>query len=274
VVQDPEKANQRPVFLTTYVPPEWAVHVIFARYGNDCVLNGVSYAHVFESHEEFGRGEGVVFGPEVHVRDQIVRKVARNRKFFVGHLEPSVESLHNLLVKLHTHGCLQICQNVHLCKEGQCHESAMHLAKNAGEALLNKAVHQNNEHAIGHVNIVADFLQQRYCKGNNALDTEMLHLVHIDILCDDATKQRGDESMFVLDARWLYAHYEQRDLLLCRGLGRPGDGMYGHIGRDAVICRRQSRVFVLQALQHFAQRHPALSRPNLACHQRPHRRLG
>jgi len=146
----------------------------------------------------------------------------------------------------------------------------MHVAKDAGEALLDKAVHQNNEHAIGHVDIVADFLQQWHCKGDDALDTKMLHLVHIDILCDDATKQRGDECKFVLDARWLYAHNKQCDLLLRGGLGRPGDGMYGHIGRDTVICRRQRLVFVLQALQHFAQRHPALSRPIFACHKRPH----
>jgi len=197
-----------------------------------------------------------------------VGNVARNRELFVGHLEPSVEGLHNLLVELETHGWLQIRQNVHLCKEGQCHESAMHLAKDTVEALLDKAVHQNNEHAVGHVDVIADFLQQRHGKGDNALDTKMLHLVHIDILCHDATKQRGDERTFVLDTRWLYAHNEQCDLLLRGGLGRPGDGMYGHIGRDAVICRRQRPFFVVQALQHFAQRHPALSRPNIACHER------
>ena len=80
-----------------------------------------SDTHCFEGPEKISGWERVMFGPKVHVCDEIVWNVTRNCQLFIACLKSPVKGLYNLLVEFETHRWLEIGQDVHLCKKRQCH---------------------------------------------------------------------------------------------------------------------------------------------------------
>jgi len=181
-------------------------------------INTRSNAHCPESLQEIGRRKRVLPCPRVHVGNEVVWDVARNGELLVGSLEAPVEVFDNVLVKLDPHWRLDIGDNVHLCEKRERHERAVHLSKDAIEALLYEAVDKNNQRSVAHVNVAIDLMQQRECERDDAFDTQMLHLILVDFACHHVAKQRLYKDKLVLDVRQLHAYNEQRDLLLGAGL--------------------------------------------------------